>query len=119
MIRFQSLTKEAREEKRQEIIELAVTTRMSYPEVAKKTDVGVRTVEYIMAKFAKETNAPEQMKKQKTNPTPEDYAALQAEITRLQKDLRHEKMRADVYSTMVDVAEEMFHIQIRKKAGTK
>jgi len=71
--------------------------------------------EYIMAKFAKETNAPEQMKKQKTNPTPEDYAALQAEIARLQKDLRHEKMRADVYSTMVDVAEEMFHIQIRKK----
>lgn len=92
---------------------------MSYPEVAKKTDVNVRTVEYIMAKFAKETKVPEQMAKKKTNPTPEDYAALQAEVARLQKELRHEKMRADVYSTMVDVAEEMFHIPIRKKAGTK
>lgn len=119
MIRFQSLTKEAREEKRQEIIELAVTSRMSYPEVAKKTDVNVRTVEYIMAKFAKGTKVPEQMAKKKTDPTPEDYAALQAEVARLQKELRHEKMRADVYSTMVDVAEEMFHIPIRKKAGTK
>lgn len=119
MIRFQSLTKEVREEKRQEIIELAVTSRISYPEVAKKTDVNVRTVEYIMSKFAKETNVPEQMAKKKTEPIPEDYAALQAEIARLRKELRQEKMRADVYSTMVDVAEEMFHIPIRKKAGTK
>ena len=59
------------------------------------------------------------MAKKKTEPTPEDYAALQAEIARLRKELRQEKMRADVYSTMVDVAEEMFHIPIRKKAGTK
>lgn len=118
MIRFQSLTKEAREAKRQEIIELAVASRLSYRDVAKKTDVNVRTVEYIIAKFAKGTNAPEQMAKKK-DPTPEDYAALQKEVARLQKELRQEKMRADVYSTMVDVAEEMFHIQIRKKAGTK
>lgn len=118
MIRFQSLTKEARDEKRQEIIELAVASRLSYPEVAKRTDVNVRTVEYIMAKFAKGTKVPEQMAK-KTDPTPEDYAALQKEVARLQRELRQEKMRADVYSTMVDVAEEMFHIQIRKKAGTK
>ncbi len=119
MIRFQSLTREAREEKRQEIIELAITSRLSYPEVSKKTDVSVRTVEYIMSKFAKETKVPEQMSKKKTEPTPEDYAALQAEVARLRKELRQEKMRADVYSTMVDVAEEMFHIQIRTKTGTK
>ena len=36
----------------------------------------------------------------------------------LKKQLYQEKMRADFYDTMVDVAEEMFGIEIRKKAGT-
>lgn len=49
-----------------------------------------------------------------------------AKITELKKalrlkelELKREKMRADVYEAMVDVAEEMFNIPIRKKAGTK
>ena len=49
----------------------------------------------------------------------EKVAALQAEIKRLKKDLAYEKMRSDAYDTMIDVAEEMFNIPIRKKAGTK
>lgn len=34
-------------------------------------------------------------------------------------ELKREKMRADFYETMVDVAEEQFNIPIRKKVGTK
>ena len=49
----------------------------------------------------------------------EKVAALQAEIKRLKKDLAYEKMRSDAYDTMIDVAEQMFNIPIRKKAGTK
>ena len=49
----------------------------------------------------------------------EDYNALRAEITRLKKELRQEKMRAEALDTMIDVAEEMFNIPVRKKAGTK
>jgi transposase len=48
------------------------------------------------------------------------------EITRLKRELKEaklalyqERMRADSYDTMIDVAEEMFKIPIRKKAGTK
>lgn len=119
MIKYQSLSKEEREEKRQEIIELCVAEGLSHRGAAQKSGVSLRTVEYIMTKFARETNVPEQMSKKRTDPAPEDYKALQSEIARLQKELRKEKMRADVYSTMVEVAEEMFHIQIRKKAGTK
>lgn len=49
----------------------------------------------------------------------EKVAALQLEIKRLKKDLAYEKMRSNAYDTMIDVAEEMFNIPIRKKAGTK
>lgn len=59
-----------------------------------------------------------QMKKD-TGPTPEDYAKLQAEVARLQKALKDANMRAEFYDTMIDVAEEMFKIPIRKKAGPK
>ncbi len=58
------------------------------------------------------------MKKEIT-PTPEDYAKLQAEVARLQKALKDANMRAEFYDTMIDVAEEMFKIPIRKKAGPK
>ena len=56
-------------------------------------------------------------KKQDVNE--EDFNALRAEITRLKKELRQEKMRAEALDTMIDVAEEMFNVPVRKKAGTK
>ena len=62
------------------------------------------------------------MKKEKS-PTPsEDSASITASLLeneRLRTALKHEKLRAQAYDTMIDVAEEMFNIPIRKKAGTK
>ena len=52
----------------------------------------------------------------------EDSASITAlllENERLRTALKHEKLRAQAYDTMTDVAEEMFNIPIRKKAGTK
>jgi len=37
----------------------------------------------------------------------------------LQRELAEEKLRSLAYDKMIDVAEEMFHIEIRKKVGTK
>lgn len=50
---------------------------------------------------------------------PEDVKALQAEIARLAQDLKYEKMRADAYDTMIDLAEDTFKIPIRKKSGAE
>lgn len=47
----------------------------------------------------------------------EEIKALRREIAELKKQLYNEQMRADFYETMVDVADEMFHTDIRKKAG--
>lgn len=56
----------------------------------------------------------------------EDSNALEAELrelrlanARLQKELRYERMRADVLDEMINVGEAMFNVPIRKKAGTK
>lgn len=48
----------------------------------------------------------------------EEIKALRKEVLDLKKKLYDETMRADFYDTMIDVAEEMFGIEIRKKAGT-
>lgn len=52
---------------------------------------------------------------------PESAKILELKKALRQKavELQREKMRADFYETMIDVAEEQFHISIRKKAGTK
>ncbi|MBD5261154.1 MAG: hypothetical protein HDS38_03370 [Bacteroides sp.] len=59
------------------------------------------------------------MRKKKQDTTADDVAALRAEVTRLRKELRSEKLRAEALDTMIDVAEETFGIPVRKKAGTK
>lgn len=64
------------------------------------------------------------MKKEDKGSVPAE--GLSTEVARLKKELKEAKlalyqaqMRAEVYDTMIDVAEEMFKIPIRKKAGTK
>ena len=58
------------------------------------------------------------MKKSPSNNPSEEIKALRAELLSLKKQLSEEQMRADFFETMVDVAEEMFNIEIRKKADT-
>lgn len=58
------------------------------------------------------------MKNSPSNNPSEEIKALRAELLSLKKQLSEEQMRADFFETMVDVAEEMFNIEIRKKADT-
>ena len=58
------------------------------------------------------------MGKHTTDSLSEENKALRREVLELKKRLYDETMRADFYDTMIDVAEEMFGIEIRKKAGT-
>lgn len=45
----------------------------------------------------------------------EVYDGLRAEAERLRKELREQKVRTEALDTMIDVAEEMFDIPIRRK----
>lgn len=52
--------------------------------------------------------------------TPEErIRELEAENKRLSKALELEKLRAEAYDTMIDLAEKTFNIPVRKKSGTK
>jgi predicted DNA-binding protein YlxM (UPF0122 family) len=119
MIKFQSLPRQKRQAIRDEVLRLYAETDMSYGEIAEINGVQVRTVEYIIRNFASELSNVPVMRKKKKDASAEDYDALRAEVTRLKKELRYERMRAEALDTMIDIAEEMFNIPVRKKAGTK
>lgn len=54
--------------------------------------------------------------KQQTGSSKQD---LEKELRRLRKALKAEKLRSELLSTMIDLAENQFNIPIRKKHGTK
>lgn len=119
MIKFQSLPRQKRQAIRDEVLRMYAETDLSYGEIAEENGVQLRTVEYIVRNFACELPTVPTMRKKKNEASSEDYDKLRAEVTRLRKELRQEKMRAEALDTMIDVAEEMFNISVRKKAGTK
>lgn len=94
-------------------------TDLIYGEIAEENGVQIRTVEYIVRNFASGLSTIPTMRKNKKDSTEDDYDKLRAEVTRLRKELRQEKMRADTLDSMIDVAEEMFNIPVRKKTGTR
>jgi transposase len=49
----------------------------------------------------------------------EDTDTLAAELARLKEELKYQRLRADAYDEMINVAEEQFNIKIRKKVGAK
>ena len=59
------------------------------------------------------------MEKRKQKASALDVKHLELEVERLKKELEYEKLKSMAYSTMIDVAEEELHINIRKKAGAK
>lgn len=78
------------------------------------------TVSNWIRKFVGEENEEVPMKKNESPRTEsEEINRLKRELKKSKLALYQERMRADAYDTMIDVAEEMFKIPIRKKAGTK
>ena len=93
--------------------------KKSSSQIAKEYGIGKRTVERIIRNFAASNNKSMLLMKNKPiDNQAEEINALREEVLELKKKLYNETMRADFYDTMIDVAEEMFDIEIRKKAGT-
>ena len=107
------------DEEKMEIIKLHHLEGVSQCELARRYDTRQPVVSRIISKFAAENDKSALlMKKHTTDSLSEENKALRKEVLELKKKLYDETMRADFYDTMVDVAEEMFGIEIRKKAGT-
>lgn len=116
-------TKKARKYPSQEDKEEMVRAFHLYGEsessIARRMGYSQSTVSRIIIKFAASNDKSALfMKNRPTDSQADEIKALREEVMELKKKLHQETMRADFYDTMVDVAEEMFNIEIRKKAGT-
>ena len=88
-------------------------------EISKEYGLSLASVNRILCNFASSNDKSALFMKNKSiDSQAEELKALRAENLELRKKLHNETMRADFYDTMIDVAEEMFNIEIRKKAGT-
>ena len=115
----------------QKVVDMYYKEGLSYRHIAKIIPVSKTTVMRWIANFAEENphKAPimnkqspkseSQVAQEPQKELPEDVQALQAEVARLKKELRYEKMRADAYDMMIDLAEDAFKIPIRKKSGAE
>ena len=86
--------------------------------IAHRMGFSQSSVSRIIRNFASSNDSALLMKNKPTDSLVAENKALREEILELKKRLHQETMRADFYDTLVDVAEEMFNIEIRKKAGT-
>ncbi|MCX6309390.1 MAG: transposase [Bacteroidia bacterium] len=102
--------------------------RLTHRRISQLIPVSLATVQRWCATFASENGVviekqvimlTQKPKLAKPIAQPNDVKSLQAEVARLQKALKDEKLRADAYDKMIDIAETNFKIPIRKKAGAK
>ena len=114
-----------------EAIRLWYEEGLSELKIAKILPVSHTTISRWVAIFASENNISRSHDalmgkvKTKTQQAIEELSLqaevkrLQAENARLESALRRAEIKADLYNEMIDVAEKMFDIPIRKKAGAK
>lgn len=116
-------------EEKLEILQRFYQSGQTMDRFQEENHMGHCTLSKWMSIFAKETNLPplntrvmakiDDMEKRKQKASALDVKHLELEVERLKKELEYEKLKSMAYSTMIDVAEEELHINIRKKAGAK
>ena len=104
-------------EEKMEIVRFHYLEGGSYAQITKKYGIGHTAIGRLLSNFAASNDKSALLMNKKTaNSQEEEIKALREEVLELKKKLQDETMRADFYDTMIDVAEEMFNIEIRKKA---
>lgn len=85
--------------------------------LCKKYSLDKRVLRSWILTFAPEPSLDPSMSK--TSSESDVILELKRQLRQKELDLKREKMRADFYETMVDVAESQFNVPIRKKVGVK
>ena len=106
-----------------QVIEIYQKTGLSGYKISKMNlvPVGKETMRQWIANFVSENRkeTPQVQMKSKESQTNEELEALKAKVADLEEQLRVEKLRNRLNEKIIDIAEERWHIDIRKKAGTK
>ena len=107
------------QETKLEIVRDYLMNGINQCKIAKEYGIAHQSVSRIIRNFAASNDKSALLMKNKpVDNQAEEIKALQHEVLELKKKLYDETMRADFFETMVEVAEDMFDIAIRKKAVT-
>lgn len=106
------------------MIQEYLNTDISMNRMTKKYHIGHDTIPKWMLTFGipMPEEAPEYKRMSKETIKPErkgDVESLEIRLKELQEELDKEKLKNLALRTMIEVAEEELHIDIRKKAGAK
>ena len=106
-----------------QVIEIYQKTGYSASQIEKLGIVPIekKAIRAWIANFVAEngTVTPHTVMKSKESQTNEELEALKAKVADLEEQLRIEKLRNRLNEKIIDIAEDRWHIDIRKKAGTK
>ena len=106
-------------DKFRELLDLHYIDHVPFVEISKKIGVPSATLHRWIRTFEDETpELSSLMRKNAKEITPSDYKSLQAEISKLKKELADERLRADFYEEMVKFGKAVYGIDF-KKTGTK
>ncbi|MCR4910411.1 MAG: hypothetical protein K5909_03940 [Bacteroidales bacterium] len=80
-----------------------------------------KTIKEWIANFVAENGAqvPSDYMRSNQEQRDEELEALKAKVADLEEQLRIERMRSRINEKIIEIAEEKYHIPIRKKAGAK
>jgi transposase len=109
------------------VIDMHINYGMGYQKISHIVPVSKSGICKWIINFESErgNKYPKDMKQAKQEPVEKstsevtDNKTIQDKIASLERQLRKEKLQADAYDTMIDIAEKKFNIPIRKKAGAK
>lgn len=106
-----------------QVIEIYQKTGFSPYKIEKLNLVPVsrRQMQEWIANFEAENGkgTPARIMEAKKSKEQEELETLNAKIADLEEQLRREKLRNRLNEKIIDIAEQRWHIEIRKKAGTK
>ena len=91
----------------------------SFKEAARRNDISDGTLQRWIRIFAPSSEFETELTEKGNDMDTEEKKKLEKRIKELEKALEYSNLRADAYSKMIDVAEEVLNISIRKKSGTK
>ena len=112
------------DEFKMQVVQEYINSNFSQKELLDKYSIkGKSSILNWMRKFGlldePEIRQTHQISMKKGNKKGPQELALEAKVKELEKALEYEKLRSLALDTMIDVAEDMLKISIRKKSGTK
>lgn len=127
--RFTSYPKRTRksysDEEKMAMIQEYLTTDISMSQISRKYRIGHSSISRWMSIFGivMQAQSPSQVNNMPQNQKTQDKSVsnevLEARLRELQSELERERLKNLALTTMIEVAEEELHIDIRKKAGAK